>query len=188
MALTTATTLVPDACTAATRRATLLMRSALATEVPPYFWTMRPGKEGDSSPVRWRTLRSPRPPSRSCAPSGRPAGAAPPNPLPVAAGVYGDAVEADLVVEVGAGADAAVAAEGDGLALGDAVPRLDQVAGEVAVQGEQTVLVAQLDGVTVARARSREDDGAIGGRHHHGPNWQRDVDPGVRRQDAPETR
>src|SRR5690349_3931552 len=52
IAETTTTTRVPDSWTAETRLATLLMRSAEATEDPPYFWTMRFAtlSDGNSDP------------------------------------------------------------------------------------------------------------------------------------------
>src|SRR5205814_1222055 len=49
MAETTTTTRSPESWTLATRRATFLIRSADATDVPPYFWTISPATEGDGS-------------------------------------------------------------------------------------------------------------------------------------------
>src|SRR5688500_12379403 len=121
MALTTATTFVPFWETAATRRATFLMRSAEATDVPPYFWTMRPRKESGF----YR------------------------RELPVAVGIHGDPVEANFVVEVWSGADTAIATEGDHLSLAGALSTHHQRSGEVTVEGHQAGLVLHLDGVAV---------------------------------------
>src|SRR3990170_7309735 len=87
-------------------------------------------------------------------------------PLPliddVLQGVVGLVVEEDFIVEVGAGAVAGVADEGDDLAALDRLALNDLVPLVVAIEGLEAEAVGEDQGVAVAREGAGEGDDPIG--------------------------
>ena len=94
-------------------------------------------------------------------------------------GVYGDVVDADFVVEMGAGGASALAYVADGVAAMDVLPGGDGEAREVAVASGDAVAVVEHDGASVAAEEVGEGDGAIGRRDHGRAYVGGDIDAGV---------
>ena len=94
-------------------------------------------------------------------------------------GVYGDVVDADFVVEMGAGGASALANVADGVAAVDVLSGGDGEAGQVAVAGGDAVAVIEHDGASVAAEEVGEGDGTVGRRDHGRAYVGGDIDAGV---------
>src|SRR3989304_452012 len=109
-------------------------------------------------------------------------------PLPliddVLQGVVGLVVEEDFIVEVGAGAVAGVADEGEDLAALDRLALTDLVPLVVAIEGLEAEAVGEDQGVAVAREGAGEGDDPIGRGAGGGPRGGGGVDAGVGRGGA----
>src|SRR5271169_2530026 len=71
-------------------------------------------------------------------------------------GIYGDVVDADFVVEMGAGGASALADVADGVAAVDVLAGGYSEAGKMAVAGGDAVAVVDHDGASVAAEEIRE--------------------------------
>ena len=94
-------------------------------------------------------------------------------------GVVGLVVEEDFIVEVGAGAVAGVADQGDDLAALDRLALADLVPLVMSVEGLEAEAVGEDQGVAVAREGAGEGHHPIGRGADGGPRGGGDVDPGV---------
>src|ERR1700677_3284018 len=91
----------------------------------------------------------------------------------------GDVVDADFVVEMGAGGASALPNVADGIATVDVLSGGDSEAGKMAVAGGDAVAVVEHDGAPVAAEEVSEGDGAVGGGNYGRTYVGGDIDPGV---------
>ena len=94
-------------------------------------------------------------------------------------GVDWGIVDADFVVEMGAGGASAEADVADGVAAVDVLSGGDGEAGEMSVTGGDAVAVIDHDSATVSAEEVGEGDGAVGGGDDGGSDNGGNIDAGV---------
>src|SRR5579863_9674861 len=94
-------------------------------------------------------------------------------------GIDWGVVDADFVVEMGAGAASAIADVSDGVAAVDLLACSDREIGQVAVAGGDAVAVIENNGAAVAAHEVGEFDDAVGGRDHRLAHGSGNIHAGV---------